>query len=171
MEKARVICTEMLTQRNWTITDNNYFGKGEMFGKTDKNVDFVVFFIPGLKLNIAQVKDAIRQLDEQDIKYSILIYENSITSSARRVLTSVPNITFEYFMNDDLQYNITKHKYAFPHIRLSQDEYDAFVKRMGTTDIPVIFKTDPMCRFYNFDKGDIIKVIRKNNFVSYRIVK
>ena len=93
-----------------------------------------------------------------------------ITSSAKKVISNLPTITFELFALDDLQYNITNHIYARPHIKLTPSEYAEFVQKMGQ-DIPVLQKNDPMCRFYNFDKGDIIKIIRKNDFVSYRIVK
>ena len=168
METARVVCKEMLMQRGWVIDQDD--GDGDIIGHTGSGEQFIVFFTSGQKLNISNVKDCIKVLDQLDIKYSILVYCETITSSAKRVLTNLPTIKFELFALDDLQYNITKHIYARPHIRLEEAERVEFVKTMGQ-DIPVLQKTDPMCRFYNFDKGDIIKVIRKNDFVSYRIVK
>ena len=85
-------------------------------------------------------------------------------------MNTLPNITFELFSLDNLQYNITKHRYVRPHIKLTKSEQEEFRQKMGT-DIPLLLKTDPICRFYNFEKGDIIKIIRKDNFISYRIVK
>ena len=45
-----------------------------------------------------------------------------------------------------------------------------FIKRMGQ-DIPIIYKGDPVSRFYNFEKGDIVRILRKDNTIGYRIVK
>lgn len=168
METARIVCKEMLQQRDWVIDEDD--GEGDIVGRSNQGVKFIIFFTQGQKLNIANVKDCIKVLDDRQIQYSILVYYDNITSSAKRVLTNLPNITFELFSLDDLQYNITKHVYARPHIKLTAEEQKVFIQKMGQ-DIPVLQKNDPMCRFYNFDKGDIIKIIRKNNFVSYRIVK
>jgi DNA-directed RNA polymerase I, II, and III subunit RPABC1 len=166
MDKARDVCCEMILQRNWTIEKKDE----QIIGKTDNLVKYMVFFVSGQKLNIMNVKECIRILTDNDINYSILVFCDSITSSAKNALYDLPNITFELFAQDDLQFNITKHQYAFPHIKLNDQEKEEFIKKVGN-DIPILLKTDPMCRFYNFDKGDIIKVIRKNNYVSYRVVK
>ena len=166
MEQARKVCCEMILQRNWTIDTHDE----HIVGMTDNLVKYMVFFISGQKLNIVNIKDCAKILTDNNIGYSILVYGDSITSSARKVLNTLPNITFELFSLDNLQYNITKHRYVRPHIKLTKSEQEEFTQKMGT-DIPLLLKTDPICRFYNFEKGDIIKIIRKDNFISYRIVK
>ena len=45
-----------------------------------------------------------------------------------------------------------------------------FKKKYGE-DIPIIMKSDPISRFYGYERGDIIKVTRKNGYVMFRIVK
>lgn len=166
MEQARKVCCEMILQRNWTIDTHDE----HIVGMTDNLVKYMVFFVSGQKLNIVNIKDCAKILTYNNIGYSILVYGDSITSSARKVLNTLPNITFELFSLDNLQYNITKHRYVRPHIKLTKSEQEEFTQKMGT-DIPLLLKTDPICRFYNFEKGDIIKIIRKDNFISYRIVK
>ena len=156
----------MILQRNWTIDTHDE----HIVGMTDNLVKYMVFFISGQKLNIVNIKDCAKILTDNNIGYSILVYGDSITSSARKVLNTLPNITFELFSLDNLQYNITNHRYVRPHIKLTKSEQEEFTQKMGT-DIPLLLKTDPICRFYNFEKGDIIKIIRKDNFISYRIVK
>jgi DNA-directed RNA polymerase subunit H (RpoH/RPB5) len=32
-------------------------------------------------------------------------------------------------------------------------------------------KDDPIVKFYDYQKGDLIKIIRKNGYITYRIVK
>ena len=53
---------------------------------------------------------------------------------------------------------------------LNEDEKKDFLSNFGSK-IPFLLKTDPIVRYFNFEKGDIIKVIRKDNYISYRIVK
>ena len=166
MEQARKVCCEMILQRSWTIDTHDE----HIIGMTDNLVKYMVFFVSGQKLNIVNIKDCAKILTDNNIGYSILVYGDSITSSARKVMNTLPNITFELFSLDNLQYNITKHRYVRPHIKLTKSEQEEFRHKMGT-DIPLLLKSDPICRFYNFEKGDIIKIIRKDNFISYRIVK
>ena len=40
-----------------------------------------------------------------------------------------------------------------------------------TYTFPVLLSTDPVSRYFNFKKGDIIKIIRKYDIITYRIVK
>ena len=44
-------------------------------------------------------------------------------------------------------------------------------KKKYTDDIPIILKSDPISRFYGYERGDIIKVTRKSGYVMFRIVK
>ena len=51
---------------------------------------------------------------------------------------------------------------AYSAAKISQQ----YLLKFGT-----LKKEDPICRFYNFQKGNIIKIIRSNNCITYRIVK
>ena len=72
MDKARIVCKEMLQQRGWVIDEDD--GEGDIVGTSNKGVKFIVFFTQGQKLNIANVKDCIKVLDDLQIQYSILVY-------------------------------------------------------------------------------------------------
>ena len=65
---------------------------------------------------------------------------------------------------------IIKHKYYFPHIKIEGNELNEIVTKFGNK-IPIILKTDSVVKYLDFKKGDIIKIIRKNDYVHYRIVK
>ena len=69
-----------------------------------------------------------------------------------------------------MSFDIQQHKYYFPHIKLNKEERKEVVSKFGLK-IPTILETDPVIRFLGYKKGDIVKVIRKNNYISYRIVK
>ena len=74
------------------------------------------------------------------------------------------------FNENELQYNITLHKYVRPHIKIEGDEFDTINSKYGK-HLPIILASDPVSRYYNFKKGDIIKIIRRNDIIAYRVVK
>ena len=172
MEVAKKVCKEMLEQRQWKIvTDISTFQDNEMFsGTIDDKKTYNVLFLMSPKLNIANIKDCIKFLQENNVQHCIIVYNNNITSSAKRVIANFVDITFELFAVDDLQTNITKHYYVPKHTKLNNKEEIEFKTKMGV-DIPILSKTDKVCRFYNFARGDIIKVNRLDGSVAYRIVK
>ena len=79
-------------------------------------------------------------------------------------------MNFELFLEEDLQVNITKHKYQHTLEKIHPKTAQEIKKKFGTK-FPILKKDDPISRFYNFEKGDLIKVTRKNNNIIYRIVK
>ena len=69
-----------------------------------------------------------------------------------------------------MSFDITKHRYYRPHIKLNNNEKSTFIKKYGTK-IPILLKNDPVSKIFDFRRGDVIKIIRKEDFISYRIVK
>jgi DNA-directed RNA polymerase subunit H (RpoH/RPB5) len=175
MEIAKKVCNEMLSQRKWsittgTITDDNNSVIDIFSGETLEGNSYVTMFLESGKLNIANIKDCIKYLQQHGTKHCIIVYNNNITSSAKKVISNFVDTVFELFAVNDLQTNITKHYYVPKHLMLNTVEEAAFKSRMGT-DIPVLLKTDKVCRFYNYPKGAIIMVNRLDKSVGYRIVK
>jgi DNA-directed RNA polymerase subunit H (RpoH/RPB5) len=167
MEVAQKVCKELLAQRSWIVDHSD---QKSISGITHNSDTFVVYFLDEPKLNIANVKDCIKTLEEDNIKHCIIVYKNNITSSAKRVIGNFIDTTFELFTVTELQFNITTHYLVPTHIMLSESAASDFTKKMGI-NIPILLKTDPVCRFYNFPRGGIIQVTRKDNSISYRIVK
>jgi DNA-directed RNA polymerase subunit H (RpoH/RPB5) len=139
--------------------------------KTDGN-QVCVFKNVVEKLNVDEIHNHISILQNKDINHGIIIYEGMPTPAVKNVIANTPELklNIELFHADDLQYNITKHRLVPKHIKLDKDESKVFKDRHGT-DIQILLKTDPITRFYDFAKGDIIKIIRRDGFPSYRIVR
>ena len=38
-------------------------------------------------------------------------------------------------------------------------------------DFPLLRRDDPISKFYGYNRGDVIKITRPNNYISYSIVK
>ena len=180
MDRALEICKEMLEQRGWNIDekdseqetqetqDNSDFSP--ISGTTNTGNTFMIFCLFDKKLNISNVKECINILTESETTSAIIIYPDDITSAAKKMLQGLHTMKIELFATSELQTNITKHVLVSQHQKLNQEEKADFIKRMGH-DIPIIYKGDPVSRFYNFEKGDIVRVLRKDNTIGYRIVK
>lgn len=168
----------MLTNRNYTnITvenlDSSETNEEELYLKCINNDghEMYIFFYNNDKLNINGIKDYITILKDNDITHSIIVHMNIITSSAKKLVTSLSDALFiELFEFKELTYNLTKHKYYNIHEKLDKKESSNFTNTYGK-DIPVILKNDIVSRYFNFKKGDIIRVYRRKNTISYRIVK
>lgn len=170
IEKAIETVSEMITQRGYTITSHE---DDKITGQLDDGTSIVVFTIPIIKFNVDRVKEYISYLHNMNINHCIIIYTNSVTSMAKKLLENSVDVTIEIFTVKELQYNITKHRFVPKHIRLSEEESKEFKKKYGTK-FPVLLRTEPVSKFYNFKRGDIIKIIRNENgtnYVCHRIVK
>ena len=167
MEKALQTIRIMLTKRNYVIDieNDNY-----IIGKLDN--DYILIFKDIIqKCNVENMKQKIIILNKLNIHHCIIIYVQSITSMVNKIIDNSLDIKFELFIQDELQYDITEHKFVPHHIKLPFQEALEIKKKYGTK-LPTILKSDPVVRFYNFDRGDIIQINRLNdNHIIYRIVK
>jgi len=167
MEKALETIKIMLTKRNYIIDieNDNY-----IIGKHQNN--YILIFKDIIqKCNVENMKQKIIILNKLNIHHCIIIYIHSITAMVNKIIDNSLDIKFELFLQDELQYDITEHTFVPPHIKLQHQEALEIKQKYGTK-LPTILKTDPVVRFYNFEKGDIIQINRLNdNHIIYRIVK
>jgi DNA-directed RNA polymerase subunit H (RpoH/RPB5) len=169
MEKAISICKEMLEQRGYTITkEEKMLLEGE--NKKDVSDKIIVFASSNLKFNVKNIQNYINAMHERKIMHSIIIYVEGVTSFTKKAIKQSNDMEFEIFAQDDLQYNITKHKLQSQFRKLSLKESEDFKKKFGIK-IPVLKLDDPISRFYNYKKGDIIEVTRKNGSICHRMIK
>ena len=130
-----------------------------------------IFLFNNEKLNINGIKEFVTVLEEDNISNSIIIFKKDITSSAKKFVTGlVDTINIELFEFKEMMYNLTKNKFYNRHERLDQKDSAQFISTYGK-DLPVLLKTDIVVRYFNFQKGDIIRIHRNNGTISYRIVK
>jgi DNA-directed RNA polymerase subunit H (RpoH/RPB5) len=156
----------MIIQRGYKITSEE---EDKILG-TCETKNICIFTGVVKKFSIERVKEYISLLKNMEIKECIIIYEDSITSMATKLIENTLDIDMELFTLDELQYNLTKNRLVPQHIKLSPEETKNFKQKHGIK-FPVLLKKDPVARFYNFKKGFVIKIIKANGFISYRIVK
>jgi DNA-directed RNA polymerase I, II, and III subunit RPABC1 len=157
----------MLEQRGFSIEEET---DDMIIGVRQTDYDIVVFFDVSQKLDTDKVKVFIAKMKELDLSNCIIVYKDSVTSPAKKVIEELQEFKIEIFKETELRYNITKHRLVPKHSALSKSECINFKKQYGIK-IPVLLKTDAVAKFYNFQKGEIIKVERRDGTVTFRIVK
>jgi len=169
-EKAKAIIIDMFASRGYTeiTTETN-----RITALKDDGVSTIYAFHTIIeKLNNDEIHSYISLLQEEKVKHALLVYEGTPTPAVKAVIANLPelDITIELFHADDLQFDITKHELVPKHEKLSMQDSKEF-KALYGTNIPTLLRTDAVVRFYDFHKGEIIKVTRKNGAISYRIVR
>jgi DNA-directed RNA polymerase subunit H (RpoH/RPB5) len=135
-----------------------------------ENKKIIVWCFEYDKLNIDGIKEFITIMEKEKYKHGIVIYQNIMTSSTKKVLDNLYKFTIELFLLKELQYDITKFKYFCLHEKVSSTEAQTIRQRYGNS-LPYILKTDAIVRYYCFQRNDLLKIIRRNGTIMYRIVK
>ena len=168
MERSYNTCLEMLQQRNYIVKEKD---ERRILATKPDGLPMVVFFADVAKFNVKNIQALITELNKMHVSHAIVVYKD-ITPFTKKV-TSKSQELFELFAEDDLKYNITKHRLQPKFEKLPKKEAEDFKKRYGMK-FSTMKVRDPIARFYCYKRGDIIRVIRgegENQSISYRVVR
>tara|TARA_Y100000389_G_scaffold6254_1_gene6014 strand:- start:684 stop:1256 length:573 start_codon:yes stop_codon:yes gene_type:complete len=181
MDKAIQTVTEMITQREYNIIDED---NEKIITTNETKQSIVAYKTPVSKFNVDRFKEYISKLEKlnednetRTYNHIVLVYTDCITPTGKRMIVESIDIVFELFSVDELQFNITKHRLVPLHQKLNEEESKSFKEKYGLK-YQAILTSDPISRFYNYKRGDIIRILRirktndKNEYIiAYRIVK
>ena len=171
MEIPYKTCLEMLRQREYKIVDQE--DPTRIVAIKPDGKPMVVFFTEMPKFNVKSAQIYISLMNDMKIYHAVIVYKEGVTAFTRKAIMKSEELKFELFAEDDLRYNITKHRLQPVFERLSSDEAEIFKKEFGVK-FGVMKSDDPIARFYAYANGDVIRVTRKtglNKFVTYRLVR
>jgi len=97
------------------------------------------------------------------ISHSLVLFQDKITALPRADPVGYSTVRrFEPKLFRSLFVNVTRHKLVPPHRRLTDQEQSSLLARYHcpTDKLPVIYVTDPVCRYYDFPVGAIIEILR-----------
>lgn len=113
--------------------------------------------------------------ENDDVVFVILSDINENTQEQFNELENkIPNITI--FKHKSLLFNLIDHEYVPKHECISEAGREKLKSDLMINDLdklPLIHKTDAVCRYYNFKPGDVIKVTRDSlnkKHIAYRYV-
>ena len=188
--KVRKTLLEMLEDRHYNVPKSLYVGFNEFSAIYDNNnFDFTVehsetnnqmyitFFTELKNFTKKDFYNVISKLDLDNESSVIIVLRDKCNQTIMKELLLEKNKNIEIFIIDRLLINITKHDLVPKHELLSKDEIkDLLIKYKSTINqLPKVFKTDPISRYYGAKTGDIFRIYRKSNSmgekVAYRYVK
>lgn len=161
-KKVIGICKDMFNIREYTLVNEEPFS---LIGRKPNGKLIHLHILQTDKLNVNIIKYYYALFHTDGINHGIIVYQNVVTSSVKKILSNINDIHIELFQLRELTFNITKHRLVPKHISVLPIEGEDISK------YPVIKKTDPVVRFHGFKPGNLIKIIRNNGSIYYRIVK
>jgi DNA-directed RNA polymerase I, II, and III subunit RPABC1 len=166
LENAYNTCMEMIEQRGYSVVST-----GDTIKADKGNGDIlIIFFHNCSKLTKKDMSKYMTTMKEENSTHSILVYADDITSMSSKSVDQSIEMKIELFELSELQVNITKHRLQPSKFnRLSSSDSANFKKQYGSK-FPVMKISDPIARFYDYDRGDVIEITQKTGLVTYRIV-
>lgn len=104
----------------------------------------------------------------------ILIVKDITQKIIRDITKIYPNT--EIFLEHELMINIVDHEIVPKHIPLTKKEIEELYSKYNVkkSQMPLIFESDPISRYYNMKQGDVFRIIRASGksgqTVTYRLV-
>lgn len=175
IQQAIKVVSEMLIDREYKIDNSNKDVKdvkdeySYCLKAIKKSSIILVFLNEDDKLNIQGIKDKISLMNKEGANRCIIIYKSNVTSSAKKSLETL-EYDFELFALHELQLNITRHRLVPRHSYVLPSEKEELEKKYKGK-LPILLHTDPVSRYYDFKRGDYIRITRKDGSIIYRIVK
>lgn len=127
------------------------------------------------KTGVKSIKSFGKLINDHNCSSGMIIYKQTITTFAKSLLAEIC-INIELFNEQELFFNITKHTFVPKHQLLSESEKELVLKSLkcNIKQLPFLLKTDPVCRYFNFDRLSIVKVHRysetNGTYDCYRVV-
>lgn len=147
------------------------------FISENENHTVLIYFFTEAKAGIKSVKNLQETYNNiSNCNHIIIIYRSNITIFAKNALEEM-KIQIELFQEDELKYNVTKH-FLVPKHRLidDQNEINNICDKYKCTinKFPILLKTDPISRYFDFKQGSLIEITRKSEtcaeYIHYRYV-
>jgi len=158
---------EMLTDRGYVVWLD--IDSISVCSTRDNKSHIMVYTCHSEKFNIEGVKYAIYQLQQHKLKHIIIVYQNIITSSAKKAIEHLQDYTMELFEKRELQFNPTRHRLYSPHTKISKNDNEIPIDQVNL--LPILLRSDVIAKYFHFSRGDIIRIQRINGSIAYRIVK
>lgn len=131
-----------------------------------------VFFPEEPKVGIKTVQTYLLEMEEKKVNRAIIIVRQGLTPSAKQAIKNV----MEDFLESEMLINIIEHELVPQHILLTTEEKEELLARyqVQESQLMKLLSTDPVARYYGYNKGQVIKIIRNSDtagrYVTHRLV-
>jgi len=167
MERALDVCLEVFEQRNY---DDIVPGDSRITAVKPDGDKVCAFFID-TQFNAQRLVETVSEMHRLEIQHAVVVHSGGVTPPAKKTVETSTELTFELFSDKELQTNITRHRLQPRFHRLPPDEEVRFKQKFNYAKLPLMLRTDPIARFYGFQRGEVIRITRRNDYVLHRAVR
>ena len=181
--KSFSVVKEMLTDRNIDITNLECYSESEIdvlisasntSGTKNGNIfqikvndDIKIIYHMKSKFIKSDLKKFLSTIEkDEEYKHIIFIFKEKINNNnEKNIQDLLDGVSYELFPIKKLLFNITKHSYVPKHELVSTDETNKLMKKYSIknkSQFPIILKSDPVARYYDFKPGQLIKIYRSS---------
>lgn len=172
MSKSYDVCLQLLEQRGYTcITPTEDEGEKKITAKKEDNSVICVYFCKDAKLNKSVLNKYLVDTDEQNSRHLIIVHTGLVTSITNKSIEQTIDMEIELFADFELQFNITMHRLQPKSFEKIDKSTCIKYKKLYGNNFPHMLTKDPIARFYNYKKGDMIKITSRKGVVNFRVVK
>ena len=132
-------------------------------------ITLYILTVEGDKVGVDYVKKMITRTENMDIVHIILLSKDKLTPFANKHIL-YNKMKVEFFLFDELKFNITEHYLVPKHVLLNCKESREVIDYYGKKNLPQIKKKDVMARYFDADIGQIFRIYRNEGGIFYRMV-
>lgn len=137
----------------------------------------LVYFLEEKSVGIKHIVNIHDLMVTKKLSHCIVIYPDTITFSAKKYIHSKKNITIEFFNEDELLINKTKHQLSPKYEPCQLEELKLYVNISSGDDLkkllPKILFNDHIAKYYGLKRGDILKITRSSEtsgeYITFRV--
>ncbi|BFU19051.1 RNA polymerase Rpb5 domain containing protein [Entamoeba histolytica HM-1:IMSS-B] len=144
--------------------------------ENDATDGIIVFFAEGVSLKTDVLGKYLTEVESEHVKRAIIVYRGKLSSPVKQMMEQPREVKWEALLEDELIVNVTHHILVPQHILLSPEEKQELLKKyqVKESQLPRLLTSDPISKYYGFQRGDVVKIIRKSEtagrYVTYRAV-
>jgi len=175
--KIRTNVLEMLEDRGFSIPDELKSVHLDEFNamcnnddidlhiKGEKDDVYIHFYNKQKLFGKKELKEIVETTKEsygEEVNIICIINKYNTSAVEKEISNSIYK-NVEYFSNRQMTFNITKNYLVPKHILLTDEEKQEVLTKYKSKTIdvfPIIFKTDPIAKYYRMKPGDLCKIIR-----------
>ncbi|CAF0925548.1 unnamed protein product [Adineta ricciae] len=131
------------------------------------------------KVGVAEVKEYLRRMEDENLTNTILVVQIGLSPAARDLIQNGlenQKIHIQVFLEDELLVNITEHNLVPKHVILTPEEKQELLQRyrLKESQLPRIQSGDPVARYFGLARGQVVRITRASEtagrYITYRLV-
>lgn len=155
-----------LIEKNITEELINVFFKNNINIVDNKEKIYVSFI--DKKIGVKEIKlKILDNLENKEFDKLIIITKYKLNSYVINKLNSIEK-EIEIFTYNSFYMNLIDH-FLVPKHKILDLKHEKLIKEKFNSKLPLIKKSDPICRYYDCKNGQVLKIYRKNE-IYYRLV-